>query len=141
MSTDITTTVNFQDTLDASGVFTTVKGTDIEAKKTVFSAVNDAEPLSDHLGETLDVVDIVAHKVEVANEESGEIGEATRVVLLTADGKALASVSVGIQGAVRNILAFLGEPSTWDGAVKLIPVERKGRRGFRYMSLMLAKDK
>jgi len=140
MSTEITTT-NFQDTLDESGVFTTVKGTDIDAKKRVFVAVNDAEPLSDHLGETLDVVDIVAHKVEVANEESGEIGEATRVVLLTADGKALASVSVGIQGAVRNILAFLGEPSTWDGAVKLIPVEKKGRRGFRYMSLMLAKDK
>ena len=141
MSSDIVTTPNFQDTLDSSGVFTTVKGTDIEAKKTVFSAVNDAEPLSDHLGETLDVVDIVAHKVEVANEESGEIGEATRVVLLTSDGNALASVSVGIQGAVRNILAFLGEPSTWGGAVKLIPVERKGRRGFRYMSLMLAKNK
>lgn len=141
MSSDIVTTLNFQDTLDTSGVFTTVKGTDIEAKKTVFTAVNDAEPLSDHLGEILDVVDIVAHKVEVANEETGEIDEATRVVLLTADGKALASVSVGIQGAVRNILAFLGEPSTWDGAVKLVPVERKGRRGFRYMSLMLAKDK
>lgn len=140
MSTDITT-INFQDTLDSSGVFTTVKGTDIEAKKTVFSAVNDAEPLSDHFGEILDIVDIVAHKVEVANEESGEIDEATRVVLLTADGKALASVSIGIQGAVRNILAFLGEPSTWDGAVKLIPVEKKSRRGFRYMSLMLAKDK
>lgn len=140
MSTEITTT-NFQDTLDESGVFTTVKGTDIDAKKRVFVAVNDAEPLSDHLGETLDVVDIVAHKVEVANEESGEIGEATRVVLLTSDDKALASVSVGIQGAVRNILAFLGDPSTWDGAVKLIPVERKGRRGYRYMSLMLAKDK
>lgn len=141
MSTDISTSMSFQDKLDSSGVFTTVKGTDIEAKKTVFSAVNDAEPLSDHLGETLDVVDIVAHKVEVANEESGEIGEATRVVLLTSDGNALASVSVGIQGAVRNILAFLGEPSTWGGAVKLIPVEKKGRRGFRYMSLMLAKNK
>ena len=141
MSTEITTTANFQDTLDSSGVFTTVKGTDIEAKKRVFVAVNDAEPLSDHLGEILDVVDIVAHKVEVANEESGEIGEATRVVLLTSDDRALASVSVGIQVAVRNILAFLGAPSTWDGAVKLIPVERKGRRGYRYMSLMLAKDK
>lgn len=140
MNTDISTTVNFQDTLDASGVFTTVKGSDIEAKKTVFSAVNDAEPLADHLGETIDVVDIVAHKVEVANEETGEIGEATRIVLLTSDGRALASVSVGIQGAVRNILAFLGEPSSWDGAVKLVPVERKGRRGFRYMSLMLVKD-
>lgn len=141
MSTDISTTTNFQDTLDASGVFTTVKGTDIDAKKRVFVAVNDAEPLSDHLGEILDVVDIVAHKVEVADEESGEIGEATRVVLLTSDDRALASVSVGIQGAVRNILAFLGDPSTWGGAVKLIPVERKGRRGYRYMSLMLAKDK
>lgn len=141
MSTDVSTIGNFQNTLDEFGVFTTVKGTDIEAKKTVFSAVNDAEPLSDHLGEILNVVDIVAHKVEVANEESGEIDEATRVVLLTSDGTALASVSVGIQGAVRNILAFLGEPSTWNGAVKLIPVEKKGRRGFRYMSLMLAKDK
>ena len=139
MSTDITTT-NFQNTLDTSGVFTTVKGNDIEAKKTVFSAVNDAEPLSDHLGEPLKVVDIVAHKVEVANEESGEIDEATRIVLITEGGQALASVSVGIQGAVRNILAFLGEPSTWDGAVTLVPVEKKGRRGFRYMTLMLAKD-
>lgn len=140
MSTDITTTT-FQNTLDTSGVFTTVKGDDIEAKKTVFSAVNDAEPLSDHLGKPLKVVDIVAHKVEVANEESGEIEEATRIVLITDDGKALASVSLGIQGAVRNILAFLGEPSTWDGAVTLIPMEKKGRRGFRYMTLMLAKDK
>lgn len=140
MSTDITTT-NFQNTLDTAGVFTTVKGDDIEAKKTVFSAVNDAEPLSDHLGESLKVVDIVAHKVEVANEESGEIDEATRIVLITEDGQALASVSLGIQGAVRNILAFLGEPSTWDGAVTLVPMEKKGRRGFRYMTLMLAKDK
>lgn len=141
MSTDITTTNNFQNTLDTAGVFTTVKGDDIEAKKTVFSAVNDAEPLSDHLGEPLKVVDIVAHKVEVANEESGEIDTATRVVLITEDGQALASVSVGIQGAVRNILSFLGEPSTWDGAVTLVPLEKKGRRGFRYMTLALAKDK
>ena len=140
MSTDITTT-NFQSTLDTAGVFTTVKGDDIEAKKTVFSAVNDAEPLSDHLGEPLKVVDIVAHKVEVANEESGEIDDATRIVLITEDGQALASVSLGIQGAVRNILAFLGEPSTWDGAVTLVPMEKKGRRGFRYMTLMLAKGK
>lgn len=140
MSTDITA-VNFQNTLDTAGVFTTIKGDDIEAKKTVFSAVNDAEPLSDHLGEPLKVVDIVAHNVEVANEESGEIGEATRIVLITEDGQALASVSLGIQGAVRNILAFLGEPSTWDGAVTLVPMEKKGRRGFRYMTLMLAKDK
>ena len=141
MGTDITT--NVVTSLETTGMFTTVKGTDIDSRKAVFTAVNSAEQITKVLESTkgpllLKIKDIVVQSVEVVNETSGEVETAPRVIFLTDDDKAYAGTSIGLLSSVKNIITILGEPDTWESPIIFQVVEKRSRKGFRFLSLEFA---
>ena len=141
MGTDIS--INVVTSLETTGMFTTVKGTDIESRKAVFTAVNSAEQITKVLESAKDplllkIKDIVVQTVEVVNETSGEVETAPRVIFLTDDGKAYAGTSVGLLSSVKNIITILGEPSEWEKPILFQVVEKRSRKGFRFLSLEIA---
>ena len=90
----------------------------------IFNAVNNAnESLSDHIGEVLEVVNVVAHPVTLADEETGEIVEALRTVLIDKNGKTYDAVSQGIASALSKIFSIVGTPE--GGAWEKEPVKMK----------------
>ena len=90
----------------------------------IFNAVNGAdESLSDHINEVLEVVNIVAHPVTLVDEETGEVIEALRTVLIDKNGKAYTAVSTGIANALSRVMAIVGEPV--NGAWEKEPVKMK----------------
>lgn len=119
------------------GVFTTIQGDDFAAKTQVLAALTDAAPLSDHLGETIDLANIVAQVVEVADEE-GVLNEATRVILVDANGNAFAGLSDGLFRSVQNIISILGHPATWPQPYPMKVVEKRSRRGFKFYTIVPA---
>lgn len=129
---------NVNAALAEKGVFTTVTGETLDDRVKVFNAINSSTPLADVLGDKLSIVDIVVQKVEVANTETCEVEEAPRVILITKDGKALSATSKGMLSAIKNIISFLGAPSTWEKPLTFVATEKRGRNGYRFMTLDLA---
>lgn len=118
-------------------VYSSIKGDDFATKARVLAATTNAIPLSDHLGETIMLKDVVVQAIEVADEQSGEMQEAARIILLAEDGTSYAAVSGGIFKALTNMFGILGEPATWPHALPVQIVEEKGRKGFKYFTVKL----
>lgn len=108
--------------------FCSIKGEDFDSKMAVYNAANNPDDkLSNHINEKIKVRDVYAETIEVANEETGELEKAPRIVLIDVDGKSYQCVSAGIFGALRKLIAVFGEP-TWEQGitvkVKQIPTKR-----------------
>ena len=101
-----------------------------ESKVKIFNAVNSADSnIADHIGEVLEIVDVVAHPVELADEETGEIIQALRAVLIDVNGISYAAVSQGITSALSKVFSIVGPPSWKEHPVKMKLKQVKTRNG------------
>lgn len=138
MSTDIATTENSLPGLTTTnGIFTTVKGNDFAARRKIFSAVNDAESISDLNGKPFQIADLVIEAIEFANEKTGEIEPSVRTIFITPDGKAYQAFSGPIFNAAKRLLGLLGDPETWPEPVT-VRVTEEGKGTNRFYKLALA---
>ena len=97
---------------------------DRKSKIAIFNAVNGAdEQVADHIGEVLEVVNVVAHPIELLDEVTGEAVKCLRTVLITKDGKSYVAVSQGIASALSRIFSIVGMPD--GGAWEKEPVKMK----------------
>lgn len=108
-----------------------------KSKIAIYNAISkDDEKLDDHKGEILKIKDIVAHTVTLADEESGEVLNLVRIILIDDKGVGYASISQGVYSSIQKIFAIVGMP-TWDEPMKLKCVEQKTRKGFKTLTLEL----
>lgn len=98
-----------------------------KTKVAIFNAVNGADDsIADHIGEVIEVVNVVAHPVELLDEVTGEVVNALRTVLIDKNGKTYTAVSQGITSALSKIFSIIGTPE--DGAWEKEPVKMKIRQ-------------
>lgn len=133
----------------AANVVSSIVGDDFETKVKIAGAVQDAEPLRDHLGETIELEHYVAQVVEIKDKgndgtetvdpNTGEVKTlmAVRIILVAKNGKTYASISTGIGKALDNLIGIIGQPSTWAKPVKVKAVEQ-GPAMRRYLTLKFA---
>ena len=94
------------------------------SKIAIFNAVNSAdESLGDHIGEVLEIVNVVAHPVSLLDEITGEVVECLRTVLIDVNGTTYTAVSQGITSALSRIFSIVGSPE--NGAWVKEPVKMK----------------
>lgn len=129
MSTEVSTIAASVNALNHGevSVYSSIKGDDFASKTRVLTATTNAAQLSDHLGETILLKDVVVQVIEVTNEVTGELEEATRIILIAENGDSFAAVSGGIFKALTNMFGILGEPSTWPNALPIQVVQEKSR--------------
>lgn len=109
-----------------------------EGKMKLYSALQDSEKLDEHLNEPLDVVNVIAQRVAVANEESGEMNESARVIIVTEDGTSYSATSPTLLSAFNTLFGIFGTPDTWAEPMKLKVIEGKSRKGYRFFNLVPA---
>lgn len=110
-----------------------------ESKVKIYNSINtDGEKLIDHCGETLEITDVAAHGVSLADEKTGEINEVLRVVLIATDGTTYSCVSSGVIESLKKIFAIVGVPSWKEEPVKIVPTEVRTKQGRRVLTLALA---
>jgi hypothetical protein len=80
--------------------------------KATIAAINDSEPLEGFLNKTIVVVHVVMHSVALPDPQTGELKDQTRIVLVTKDGKNLASISKGVLQSLKFVAA-LDSPPPW----------------------------
>lgn len=99
----------------------------------------DALPLREMLGddEPLEVQHIVAHRIELVDEKTGEVDEADRIILITPNGDMYACVSKGVRKSVQLLMMAYGMPP-WEPPVRVRMNETQTRKGRRLYQLLPA---
>lgn len=103
----------------------------------IYNAINSAkEKADDHKNEVLNIVDVAAHPITITDENTGELINTMRVVLIDENGVGYEAVSQGIVSSLTKLFAVVGQP-TWTPALALKIVEQKTRKGFKTNTIEL----
>lgn len=120
-----------------TALFSSITATDRVTQIKLYNAINSSEnSLNDHLGEVLQITDMVAHPIELEDDVTKEMIQAMRVVLVDKDGVAYHSVSGGVVSSLQKIIGIVGQ-APWTPALAISCVEVKTRKGFKTMTLKL----
>ena len=136
MASNEISSVNVAANLQASGFYSTIKGTTLEDKKTVYQAVNGSDSVADLVGSVVGLKHIIVQEVEITSED-GEVVTVPRTTLVLDDGKVYSATSKGLLNSVRNIISIFGDPNEWDQPLTVKVVE-KGTKMRRFYSLEVA---
>lgn len=86
--------------------YSSIKPSDTESRKLVVNAMNNAESLSDHEGETLNVIGVFTKPgIRRARDKNGVDTPCTNTTLVCEDGTAYFSQSEGVRNAADNFMA------------------------------------
>ena len=110
------------------------------SKVKIYNAIQNSDgPLADLVGQTISVVDVVAHPIELVDEETGEVTRTIRCVFITKDGKCHDCVSSGIVQALNKIFNIIGVPSWKDEPVDMKVLQKKSNKNamFKYLTIEL----
>lgn len=103
----------------------------------VFGALNNAEPIADHLNEVINLRHIVATNVVITDRITGQPVELTRIVLVDDEGNSFAAISNGLYRSVQNILGSFPPVHTWPAPLPIKIVSKRAARG-NYFTAQLA---
>lgn len=117
-----------------SDFYSTIRAEKSSDRLKLLNALNESKPADTVLGETFNLANFVVQVVEVADRDSGEMNEQTRVTLFDDAGNAYHGTSRGLLTSIRSLVAMVGEPSEWDGPIPIKVVE-EGPRGRRYFTI------
>lgn len=86
--------------------YSSIKATDTATRKLVVNAMNNAESLSEHEGDTLNVIGVFTKPgIRRARDKNGVDMPCTNTTLVCEDGTAYFSQSEGVRNAADNFMA------------------------------------
>lgn len=94
--------------------YCTMQAEDNKARVTLFNACTNPMKISDMINKRIEVLHIYAEIIQVVSEQTGEMVNVPRVILIDKQGKGYQAVSIGIYNAVKRMIALFGNPSQWD---------------------------
>lgn len=94
--------------------YCSIQGGDRKTLAKVYNAANNpTHRVGDFINKTINVKDVLVEIIDIADEETGEVEQAPRVVLIDDKGEAYQSVSQGMFSAIKKAIQIFGVP-TWD---------------------------
>lgn len=90
-----------------------------DRKKVYNVTSNPTYRLRDYVGKIINLKDVYAEQIELANDETGEINVAPRIILIDDKGVSYASVSKGVFSSLKKIFALFGTPDQWAKPLKV----------------------
>lgn len=98
------------------GAYCSMQAVDNKARVTLFNACTNPAKIADMINKRIKVLHVYVEIIQVMSEQSGEMVNAPRVILIDEQGKGYQAVSNGIYNAVKRMFALFGDPSDWDSA-------------------------
>lgn len=101
----------------------------MEQAKVIYNAMNNpTHKLSDFVNKEIVVENFLVEVTEMANEETGELTNAPKCVLISPDGVSYLATSKGVFNSLRNACVAFGM-APWPGGITFIPKYVKVGRG------------
>ena len=100
--------------------YSSIKGDSREEKAKLYKAKSSPDKrLADCINQKIYAKDLYMEVVSITNDQTGEIQDCPRVVLLDKDGVSYSSVSFGIYNSLKSLVAVYGQP-TWEEPIPVI---------------------
>lgn len=100
--------------------YSSIKGGTREEKAKLYKAKSSPDKkLSDCINQKLYAKDVYMEVVNITDEETGEVRECPRIVLIDKDGISYSCVSFGIYNSLKSLVGVFGEP-TWDEPIPVV---------------------
>ena len=96
------------------GAYCSMHALNNKARVTLFNACTNPKKISDMINKRIKVMHIYIEIIQVLSEQSGEMVNAPRVILIDEQGNGYQAVSNGIYNAVKRMYALFGDPGDWD---------------------------
>ena len=113
-------------------VYCSIKDTDLRSKAIIYNALNaPTVKIADHIGQTIDIKDVYMGESSSVDEETGELRNLKKTILIDPDGNTYFSVSNGIYRAVENLIGIFGNP-TYNTPIRVKVIEVKLKKGSTY---------
>ena len=131
MSTEIEKVTNSELSFvgGAGASISTVDLSTFEGKVKNLNAIQNAQSANDYIGKTLNVTDVIFQQAQFVDEETGEISDGVRTILLLDDDTAVAFASDVIVRSIKTIIATFGSPENWPNHMLPLKVEQKQGKG------------
>lgn len=120
-------------------MYSSIKGDDFETKIATVEATTNSLPAADNLGKVIQLKNVIVQKAELADEDTGELTEQPRVILIAEDGTSYHAISTGLLTSLKNLFGMAGEPHQWPKPVSCMVVEGKSRKGYKFMTLKIVR--
>lgn len=95
----------------SADVFSTLDPSDPESADLTWVALSDSEPVKQNLNKAIEVSAIVILRVELLNEQTGEVESQPRCVFIDTAGKAYHVTSAVVFRDIRTLIALKGKPT------------------------------
>lgn len=115
--------------------FCSMVAEDIDSKKSLFNATSNPVKISSIIGKTIDLLHFYVEVIQVVSEQTGEIVNVPRVVLIDAMGNGYQGVSIGLYNSLKRIVSMFGMPAEWEAplTVEVQQIEVKNGRTFNLL--------
>ena len=125
-----------------SNLYSSFNSEDRAGKLKLLSAITDAAPLNENLDKRIDLENIVLQATTLTDDETGEVSDVVRIILIDADGSAYAAISGGLLKSLQNITGIFGDPSTWSEPLPIKVTEVRSKRDAknRFFTVKLWED-
>lgn len=125
-----------------SNIYSTIKTDDRAGQMQLLSAVTDAQPLNENLDKRINLRHVVFQATELADDETGEVTDVVRIILIDEDGTAYAAISGGLLKSLQNIIGIMGNPSTWTEPLPITVAEVRSKNNSknRFFTVKLVQD-
>lgn len=133
------TSLSIQEQADAlaesgSGIWVPFTPESREDKATLYNALSSTgAKLNDYVGDTIEVKTMVIQGCRFIDEETGELSNGSRLILVGPEGQIYKSTSRGMIRAAVQLVEMFGTPDQW-GAPLCITIERVQlrKKGYTY---------
>lgn len=116
-------------------VYSSFTGDDFKTKLKVSAALQSAKSIGDNLGKVIELENFIVQGIEIADENTGEVINTSRVILVDTKGESFYGISSGLLNGLENLVGVLGRPADWPEPVKVKVTEVKTRKGFKVFNL------
>lgn len=103
-----------------SAAYSSLKTGTLKEKAALFNAMsNPNHKVGDYINRQIRVKDVYVEVIDIEDEDTKEMVQAPRIVLIDMDGDSYQAVSKGIFAALSRAIQVFGEP-TWEDGLPII---------------------
>lgn len=128
---------------DGSNMFMTVKNETEEEKIALFNAINGDEEntkrIADMINLEISVKDVIVQAISIPDEDTGEIKDLPRAIIIGEKGEKYEAVSLGVISSLQTLFAVFGPP-TYEPAKRMI-VRQVATKNGSMLKLEMVKGK
>jgi hypothetical protein len=124
-------------TPDSGIVYNSIAAGSFEDRKVIAAAVLGATSISEVLGKTINLKNVIVQKSEMTDNRTGELTTVPRTLLIADDGSAYYGFGVPLYRDVESVISVMGAPGTWPTALPVV-VSQEGKAPSKYFTLNLA---